>query len=79
MKSAFALPVMNNVGRNTATTQSIASKRGRVVSAVALNAARDGETPRCRCEWMFSSATVDSSTRMPTASARPLRDMRFTV
>ena len=36
-------------------------------------------TPRPRCEWTFSMTTVASSTRIPTASARPPRVIRLTV
>ena len=35
--------------------------------------------PRARCVWMFSIATVASSTSMPTASASPPSVMRWIV
>ena len=34
---------------------------------------------RCICTWMFSTVTVDSSTRMPIASAMPPSDMMLIV
>ena len=70
---ALAAPTMKSAGMNTARMQSMASNRGPVVSVVASSAARPRDWPRVRWVWMFSMETVASSTRMPTASARPPR------
>ena len=72
-------PVMKNDGTNTATTDSIASSRGTTTSPLASSTARATDPPRARCVWMFSMATVASSTRMPTASARPPSVMTLIV
>ena len=56
---------------NTARMHSIATNRGNVVSAVASLAARARLRRSARRVWMFSIVTVISSTRMPTASAKP--------
>ena len=74
-----AAPVMKKAGMNTARMQSMARNRGSVVSAVASLAARARLRPSARRVWMFSIATVASSTRMPTASANPPRVMMLIV
>jgi hypothetical protein len=73
------MPTMNNVGVNTAITDSIARKRGAITSCIASSTARPGGVPRARCVSMFSIATVASSTRMPTASASPPSVMMLIV
>ena len=75
--SALAAPIMKKAGMKTARMQSMASRRGSVVSRVPSSAARASDLPRARWVWMFSTVTVASSTRMPTASARPPRVMRW--
>src|SRR4051794_10028441 len=65
---------MKRAGINTARMQSIATNRGSVVSAVASLAARARLRPCARWVWMFSMVTVASSTRMPTANAKPPKD-----
>ncbi|MCG3163610.1 MAG: hypothetical protein JMDDDDMK_05049 [Acidobacteria bacterium] len=74
-----ATPTINNDGTNTASTASIASNRGVIVSRVASQTAWRNGSPRDRCVWMFSMATVDSSTRMPMASANPPSVMMLIV
>jgi hypothetical protein len=74
-----AAPVMKNAGMNTARMHSIARKRGTVVSDVASRADRARLRPRARWVWTFSMVTVASSTRMPTASAKPPKVMILTV
>ena len=70
---------MKNDGTNTATTESIASNRGMTTSRLASSTPRATGAPRARCVWMFSIATVASSTRMPTASASPPSVMMLIV
>lgn len=79
MKSDRDTPVMKNDGTNTATTDSMASRRGTTTSALASSTARATGVPRARCVWMFSIATVASSTRMPTARASPPSVMMLMV
>ncbi len=74
-----AAPVMKKAGMNTARMQSMATKRGSVVSAVASLAARARLRPSARRVWMFSMVTVASSTRMPTANANPPKVMMLMV
>ena len=45
----------------------------------ARRAARANESVWCICEWVFSTVTTASSTRMPMASAKPPNDMMFNV
>jgi hypothetical protein len=76
-KRALAAPTMKKAGMKTARIHNIASRRGRAVSRVPSRAARASGAPRPRWAWMFSTATVDSSTRMPMARARPPRVIRW--
>gem|GEM_PF-4115759 len=64
-------PVIKNDGTNTARMESIASSCGASVALVALSTARGTEGSTCNWLWIASTATVASSTRMPTARARP--------
>ena len=77
--SARAAPCMKNDGMNTARTQSIASRRGIAVCWLPRRTARATEAVPSIWWWMFSTSTVDSSTRMPMASARPPRVIRLIV
>ena len=71
---------MMKAGMNTDRMHTMASKRG---TAVSLTAAAAPPGPRdgvCSiCAWMFSIATVASSTRMPMARARPPSVMMLMV
>ena len=77
--SARDTPTIRNDGTKTARIASIASRRGVIVSRAASKTAFIFGSPRARWTWMFSIATVASSTRMPMASARPPSVMIFTV
>ncbi|OPZ87130.1 MAG: hypothetical protein BWY75_01963 [bacterium ADurb.Bin425] len=72
-KSALVTPVMKKAGTNTAIMESIANRRGTLVSKPAFNVALVTGSPLAIWAWMFSISTVASSTRMPIASARPER------
>ena len=78
--SARAAPCMKNDGMNTARMQSMASRRGTAVSRVAPPHRPGDRFGVCSiCVWMFSTSTVASSTRMPTARARPPSVIRLIV
>jgi hypothetical protein len=77
--SDCAGPVMKNDGRNTAKTLSIAKRRGVATSRLAARIACARVWPSSRCTWIFSSSTVPSSTRTPTASASPPSVMMLIV
>ena len=77
--SDFVTPVIKNEGTNTARTESMASNLGMTTSLLASSTARARSTPLARWVWMFSIATVASSTRMPTARANPPRVMILMV
>src|SRR5690242_8910953 len=66
---------MKKEGTNTERTQSMASRRGIAVFLQASTTALARDIPASRAEssneWIFSISTVASSTRTPTASARP--------
>ena len=74
-----AAPSMKNTGRNTARMHSIASSRGTAVSVLPRRTASATESVCYICTWMFSTSTVASSTRMPTASASPPSVMMLMV
>ncbi len=70
---------MKNDGTKTASTHNMLSRRGTAVLREASTTARARATPASKCVWMLSMTTVASSTRTPTASARPPRVMMLTV
>ena len=77
LKSWPATPVMNTIGKNTATDVSVAAVTAMATSAVPRRAASCRSSP---CSWrrtMLSSTTTALSTSMPTASAMPPSDMMF--
>ena len=77
--SERATPVMKNDGTNTATTPASRAAAARRPRRSRRAPPRAIGVPRARCVWMFSIATVASSTRMPTASARPPSVMMLIV
>ena len=62
---------MKNDEMNTAKMQTIARSRGITVSSEPSRTANASGCPCCKWLWMFSIATVASSTRIPMASANP--------
>jgi hypothetical protein len=70
---------MKKDGANTARMQSMASIIGTATSETPSRTARARVFPRARWVWMFSMATVDSSTRIPIASVSPPRVMMLIV
>ena len=75
----LAAPCMKNDGMNTARMLSMARKRGTAVSALPRRTASAIESVFSIWRWMFSTSTVDSSTRMPTARDSPPRVIRLIV
>src|SRR5271155_249742 len=59
--------------------QSVATSAGTAISRAPFRMASSTGSPFSRCVLMLSIATVASSTRMPTASARPPRVMMLIV
>ena len=59
--------------------QSVETKAGMAISCAPSRMASFSALPEAMCRWMFSMATVASSTRMPTASASPPRVIRLMV
>ena len=57
----------------------MAKRRGTAVSLLPCRTARGTDSVIPNCVWMFSTSTVASSTRMPTASARPPRVIKLMV
>src|SRR6516165_2051013 len=68
-----------NIGTNTMQIASVDTSAGRAISWAPLRMASSTCCPCSRCMLMFSMVTVASSTRMPTASARPPRVMMLMV
>src|SRR3979411_55622 len=67
--NAWAAPCMKNEGMKTASTHSIASRRGTAVWALPARTARAMLGVCSNWVWMFSTSTVASSTRMPVSHA----------
>src|SRR5438270_12763720 len=70
---------MMNAGMNTDRMQSKASSRGTAVIRLPWSTAEAMLSVCCICTCTFSTVTVDSSTRMPIASAMPPSDMMLIV
>ena len=74
-----AIPCRKNIGTKTMQMQSRETKAGVTIWAAPSRMAVRTSLPCSRCQLMFSMVTVASSTRMPTASARPPSVMMFSV
>ena len=74
-----ATPCRKNIGTNTMQMHSSETKAGVTIWAAPSRMAVRTSLPCSRCQLMFSMVTVASSTRMPTASARPPRVMMLRV
>ena len=74
-----ATPSRKNIGTNTMQMQSSDTKAGATICWAPSMMAVSTSLPCSRCQLMFSMVTVASSTRMPTASARPPKVMMFRV
>jgi hypothetical protein len=80
MKSSFDWPSRKTVGRNTTIVVIVETKIGIATSrAASSTAVRRSVSGMARCRLMFSSSTMESSTRRPTASASPPSVKMFSV
>jgi hypothetical protein len=80
MKRSRACPSRKMVGRNTTMVVMVDTKMGIATSRAASSTALPRGLPgMARCRLMFSSSTMESSTRRPTASARPPSVKTFRV
>ena len=70
---------MKTTGTNTMQMHSVETKAGTAIWPAPSRIACTSRLRWCRLRWMFSIATVASSTRMPTASAMPPRVMTLSV
>jgi hypothetical protein len=77
--SERAAPVRNAIGANTMQMHSVDTNAGIAICCAPSMIARVNGLRWCMLRWMFSIATVASSTRMPTASASPPSVMTFRV
>ncbi len=73
------MPVSRNIGMNTMQMHSVDTSAGTAICSAPSRMAASTLLPCSRCQLMFSMATVASSTRMPTASARPPSVMMLMV
>src|SRR4051812_24312053 len=74
-----ATPCRKNIGTNTMQMHSSETKAGVTIWFAPSMIEVSTSLPCSRCQLMFSMVTVASSTRMPTASARPPRVMMLSV
>ena len=70
---------MNATGTNTMQMHNVDTKAGTAISCAPSMIARKNGFFWAMWRWMFSSATVASSTKMPTASDMPPRVITFSV
>ncbi len=75
----FETPNKKVTGKNTMQIASVAMVRGRATSREPSRMATVSGLPSVRLRWMFSTATVASSTRIPVASASPPSVIRLMV
>ena len=73
------MPCMKAIGMKTAASQSVMAMAAMPISVRPFSAASSGASPICRWRTMFSSTTIESSTRMPTQSVMPIRDIMLKV
>ena len=74
-----ATPSRKNIGTKTMQMHSSETKAGVTIWRAPSMIDVSTSLPCSRCQLMFSIVTVASSTRMPTASARPPSVMMFSV
>ena len=67
------------MGMNTMQMHSVETKAGTAICCAPSRIAWTVSLPMARLRLMFSISTVASSTRMPTASARPPKVMMLMV
>src|SRR6266850_2374907 len=75
----LATPDRKNMGMKTIQMQSVETKAGTAICCAPSRMAWTVSLPIARLRLMFSISTVASSTRMPTASARPPSVMMLMV
>src|SRR6266508_2266508 len=75
----LAVPLKKKIGTNTMQILSVETNAGTAICMAPSRMARTIGFPMARLRWIFSSSTVASSTRIPTASARPPSVMIFSV
>ena len=73
------MPSRKNIGTNTMQMHSSETNAGVTICLAPSMMAVSTSLPCSRCQLMFSIVTVASSTRMPTASARPPSVMMLSV
>ena len=69
----------NTIGRNTATVVTVEANKAPQTWLVPSNDATSGSLPCSRKRTIFSSTTIDASSTMPTAKAKPASEMTFSV
>ena len=79
MKRYFGAPSRNSTETNTMLMDSVATKAGTAICWAPSRMAWRSLFPIARFRWMFSISTVASSTRMPTARAKPPSVMMLSV
>ena len=75
----MATPLRKNIGTNTMQILSVETKAGTAICAAPSRIACSISLPSSRLRLIFSISTVASSTRIPTASARPPSVMMLIV
>ncbi|MNL56927.1 hypothetical protein D3C87_1804510 [compost metagenome] len=68
------MPLMNRMGMNTATSETVMARMVKPISFEPLRAAARGCSPCSTWRTMFSSMTMASSTTKPVASVRAISE-----
>ncbi len=72
-------PLKNASGKKTTTSTSVIAIAAPPISVRPLMAASAGACPMSRCRVMFSSTTIESSTRIPMISESPISETLSSV
>src|SRR5258708_6064173 len=78
-KRYFATPERKKIGMKTIQIHIVETSAGVAISPAPSRIASNTGLPWARCRSMFSIVTVASSTRIPTANARPPKVMMLIV
>lgn len=79
LKNCPVMLFMKAMGRKTTTSHSVMAMAAMPISMRPCMEADSASSPFDRWRWIFSSTTMESSTRMPIQSVMPMRDIMLKV
>jgi len=73
------MPVRKAIGKNTTTSTSVIAIAALPISVRPVYAASSGASPWSRWRTIFSSTTIESSTRIPIVRPSPMSEITSSV